>query len=111
MELPKDLKSDISDYCRVNNITNIDEFTIKLIKQGFTIEKFGATPVIKTVEKIVEKRVEVPVTMEDSEISENLKKYMGLYEESQEELRKALETIDSLKKVTDNKNKKDIYGE
>jgi hypothetical protein len=75
MELPKSLKDEIWDYCRVNNISNIDEFTLKLLKQGFTVEKFGATPTAKEkiiekevekivevqVEKIVEKRIEVPI--------------------------------------------------
>jgi hypothetical protein len=63
MEIPKELKNDIWDYCRNNNITNIDEFSLKLLKQGFTIEKFGATPIQKTieVEKIVEKIIEKPV--------------------------------------------------
>lgn len=61
MELPKNLKDEIWDYCRVNNISNIDEFTIKLVRQGFTVEKFGATPSTKIVEKEVEKIVEVPV--------------------------------------------------
>ena len=61
MDLPKNLKDEIWDYCRVNNIPNIDEFTLKLVKQGFTVEKFGATPTTKVVEKEVEKIVEVPV--------------------------------------------------
>jgi hypothetical protein len=61
MDLPKNLKDEIWDYCRVNNISNIDEFTLKLVKQGFTVEKFGATPTTKVVEKEVEKIVEVPV--------------------------------------------------
>jgi hypothetical protein len=63
MELPKELKNDIWDYCRNNNITNIDEFTLKLVKQGFTVEKYGATPIQKTieVEKIVEKIIEKPI--------------------------------------------------
>jgi hypothetical protein len=66
MELPQQLKNEIWDYCRLNNITNIDEFTVKLVKQGFTVEKFGATPSVaeKIVEKIVEKMVEVPVEVE-----------------------------------------------
>ena len=64
MELPKDLKDEIWGYCRLNDIPNIDEFNIKLIRQGFTVEKHGSTPfkpteVIKEVEKIVEKEVEV----------------------------------------------------
>jgi hypothetical protein len=61
MEIPKELNNEIWEYCRSNNITNIDEFTLKLLKQGFTAEKFGATPTTKTVEKIVEKTIEVPV--------------------------------------------------
>lgn len=63
MEIPKELKDEIKNYCGVNGIPNIDEFTLKLIKQGFTVEKFGATPVAneKIVEKVVEKIVEVPV--------------------------------------------------
>ena len=61
MEIPNDLKGEIWDFCRANNITNIDEFTLKLLKQGFTSEKFGSTPMIKTIEKEVEKIVEVQV--------------------------------------------------
>lgn len=63
MELTKELNDEIWNYCRANNITNIDEFKIKCLKQGFTTEKFGATPTIKEkiVEKEVEKIIEVPV--------------------------------------------------
>lgn len=61
MEIPKDLKNEIWDYCRANNITNIDEFTLKCLRQGFSVEKFGATPITRVVEKEVEKIVEVPV--------------------------------------------------
>jgi len=61
MEIPDNLRKEIEQYCRVNNISNIDEFTLKLIKQGFTMEKFGATPATTIVEKEVEKIVEVPV--------------------------------------------------
>ena len=61
MEIPKELKNDIWDYCRANNITNIDDFTLKCLKQGFSVERYGATPVTRTIEKEVEKIVEVPV--------------------------------------------------
>jgi len=63
MEVNKELNDEIWNYCRANNITNIDEFMLKCLKQGFTVEKFGATPTIKEkiVEKEVEKIVEVPV--------------------------------------------------
>jgi chromosome segregation ATPase len=77
MEIPKKLKDEIWEYCRLNDISNIDDFVIKMVRQGYTVEKFGSTPlgngevtevekvieVIKevTVEKIIEKIVEVPV--------------------------------------------------
>ena len=63
MEVPKKLKDEIWEYCRLNDISNIDEFIIKMIRQGYSVEKFGATPLgaieVKEVEKIVEKVVEV----------------------------------------------------
>ena len=65
MEIPKKLKDEIWEYCRVNDIPNIDEFIIKMVQQGYTVEKFGSTPLgtgeVKEVEKIVEVVKEVPV--------------------------------------------------
>lgn len=70
MELPKNIKDEIWEYCRVNDISGVDDFIIKMVKQGFTSEKFGAVPWEKEaeikeveVEKIVEKEIikEIPV--------------------------------------------------
>jgi hypothetical protein len=65
MEIPKNLKDEIWEYCRLNDISNIDEFIVKMVRQGYTVEKFGATPLgtteVKEVEKIVEVIKEVPV--------------------------------------------------
>jgi hypothetical protein len=74
------------------------------------VEKIVEVP----VEKIVEKIVEVPVTMVDDEVSENLKKYIKLYEETQSNLNNALNEIADIKKQLDlekARNKKDLYGE
>ena len=65
INIPKDIELDIKAYCDLNEITNINDFTIKLLKQGYTMEKYGATPqtiekIVET-EKIVEKIIEVPV--------------------------------------------------
>jgi hypothetical protein len=107
MQIPKVLNDEIWDYCRLNNITSIDDFTIKLVRQGFTIEKFGATPVAN--ERIVEKIVEVPVEVikeinvaDDAEIirlNEVIVKLNG-----------ELDTI-KLELENEKKKKKDIYGE
>lgn len=70
MELPKEIKDEIWNFCRTNNIPSVDNFIIKMVKQGFTSEKYGSTPwdkpaeiVEKIIEKVVEKEVikEVPV--------------------------------------------------
>lgn len=65
MEIPKDIELDIKSHCELNNISNINDFILKLLKQGYTMEKYGATPqtiekIVET-EKIIEKVVEVPV--------------------------------------------------
>ena len=60
--------SDILDYCKLNNIDDIDLFVSQCFKQGFDIKKYGLlgktlndgeNDLIKEV--IVEKLVEVPV--------------------------------------------------
>jgi len=66
MELPKDIQNEIWDYCRMNSITNVDQFIINMVKQGFNVEKYGTSPIMpqvieKEIEKIVEKVIEVPV--------------------------------------------------
>lgn len=70
MEVSKELNDEIWNYCRANNITNIDEFMTKCLKQGFTAEKFGATPSVR--EKIVEKEVEKIVEVEVEKIVEKI---------------------------------------
>jgi hypothetical protein len=129
MEIPNNLKDEIWNYCRTNNITNIDEFTLRLLTQGFTIEKFGATPKTNVIEKEVEKIIEVPVekiiekevyitddsqakfladkvvTLEEEleSIRKNYKKEIETYQAQVVKLTGELDTI--------KKNKNDIYGE
>lgn len=129
MEIPKNLKDEIWKYCFSNDITDIDGFMLKLLRQGFTTEKFGSTPFkqeekIKEVEKIVEvvKEVEVikevPIT-NDEEIKKLADKLNNVEVENAE-LTTTLETLKGeLDKVQEelnlerNKPKKenDIYGE
>jgi thiamine kinase-like enzyme len=61
MKISKKLKDEIWEYCRLNDISNVDEFTINMVQQGFTVEKFGATPFGEGEVKEVEKIIEVPV--------------------------------------------------
>jgi hypothetical protein len=77
MEMPKDLKDEIKKYCRLNDITDLNAFMVKMLRQGYNSEKYGPTPflpnqkqpeiiekeVIREVEVIkeIEKIVEIPV--------------------------------------------------
>lgn len=128
MEIPKELNNEIWDYCRANNIPNIDDFIVKLVKQGFTVEKFGATPQTREkivekvvekivevpVEKVIEKIIEVPIQMVDNEMSESLKNSILKVSELTGQLNDANSEIENLKKnleIEKSKKKFDIYGE
>lgn len=132
MKIPYELEQDILQYCKANDITDIDKYLIRIIKTAQTIEKFGATPTIKekivekivevTVDKIVEveKIVELPVEKnvyitDDSQISlltdeiNTLKVERDEYKKKLDDLSKELELSQENLKIE--KNRKDIYGE
>lgn len=115
MELPKNIKDEIWEYCRLNDISGIDDFIVKMVKQGFTSEKFGSTPwskepEVKEVEKIVTKEVkvevikEVPVEVIKEVYITDDKKTNKLSEElnkTKEELKKITEdNLDIVNKLT-----------
>ena len=60
IKIPSKLSNEITDYCKVNNIGDVDDFILKVMKKGFDLEKWGdinftledAAPEIE--EKIVE---------------------------------------------------------
>ncbi len=109
MTLPKQLNDEIWDYCRVNNVTNIDDFTTKLVKQGFTVEKFGATP--QNNERIVEKIVEVPIEkVIEKEVYVTNDEEVKKLTDKVSELTKELESVKQELEV-ERKKKRDIYGE
>lgn len=102
MEIPKNLRDDIWEYCRVNNIPNVDEFTINMMKQGFTAEKYGATPFIKepeVIEKVVEveviKEVEVPV---EKIVTKTVEVEKEVYITDDSETKKLTDRIEALEK-------------
>lgn len=74
MKVPKKLKDEMLEYCKLNNISDIDDFMLKAIKQGFNIEKYGTAPfkiggkelevIEKEVIKVITATTEVEVVRE-----------------------------------------------
>lgn len=74
MKIPKKLKDEVWEYCRLNDITDIDAFILKSVQQGFNIEKYGATPfkiggkesevIEKEVVKVITATTEVEIIKE-----------------------------------------------
>lgn len=44
MQVPDRLKNEIWDYCRANDITDVESFMVRLLERGFSVEKYGETP-------------------------------------------------------------------
>ena len=71
MELPKDLKDKVWNYCRLNDITDVNGFIIKTLKKGLDVEVYGLLgKTLNEGEKdlktggIEEKRAEIEVIRE-----------------------------------------------
>lgn len=66
------LDNEFIQYCKLNNIENIEEFAKEVFNQGFTIIKYGAIPQIdiKTETKVVKagiRKVETDIIVEQGE--------------------------------------------
>lgn len=109
MEIPKELKDEIWNYCKVNDITNIDGFIIKLLSQGFTAEKYGAAPSIfnKLAPKIPVEEIK-PITLE---VPETIKKHAATVKTVKDKIEAEVKINNKEISARDQKNKKDIYGE
>lgn len=59
----KDLENDIINYCKLNNIEDIEKFKIDCFKKGYNIEKYGLLGEIDET-KIIEKEIIKEVVVE-----------------------------------------------
>lgn len=93
IEIAKNLEKEINDYCKINKIDNVNDFINKIIKSGFTIEKFGNHPPEEIINK---KRKSKPIEVESEEPVKETK------------IKQKLQVIEKTKKI---ESKRDIYGE
>jgi hypothetical protein len=127
--ISESILSEIKQYCILNKIDNIDMFINKLIKQGLIIEKYGATPAGKIVEKEIIKEVPVEV-IKEVEVKVPVEVIKEVYITDNNKLNELLNETSELKSqlvskelvILSNekelerlreelKNKKNIYGE
>jgi hypothetical protein len=96
MEIKSNVYDEISEYCKLNDIENVENFIYKLIRTAFAIEKYGNTP-----------NITIPIP---EEVIEPIEEPM---EEPIEELK--VEEIIPIVEIKIENNKKpndiDLYGE
>ena len=93
-----DLVKQIDEYCKLNNITDINKYINQLLRDGFNVAKYGSGPFTsQPQEKIVEKevRVEVEVPVEVEKIVEK-EKIVHVSDDA-----KVNELLDKIKKLED----------
>jgi pentatricopeptide repeat protein len=52
LNINKQLHNDIKQYCKLNNIDDVEKFCNQMIEKGFTIEKYGDKPNIVSPNKV-----------------------------------------------------------
>jgi hypothetical protein len=76
VEIPTKLKEEIVNFCRVNSIDDVDNFMLKMLRQGFNIEKYGLlSPLVVTLPISGEvMHVTEPIQVNQEDISTKNKK-------------------------------------
>lgn len=68
VELPEKIYDEIKEYCRVNNIDDVDKFIRKILNQGFTTEKWGVIGENKEPKKEIVERIIISAVTSEPEI-------------------------------------------
>ena len=67
------LQKEIEAYCKLNEIEDVDGLINKMLKQGFTVEKYGELPASPPKEKIVGvNQYKVNIKIEEEKIIEEI---------------------------------------
>lgn len=88
MEINKKLLKDITQYCNLNDIENIEEEINKYIQIGFNVIRFGTAPFQEYQEEVVIKKQKTVKNKKEeisSEKTEDIKE--EILQESEEEIK------------------------
>jgi hypothetical protein len=102
----KQIENDFLSFCKLNNITDTEQFMYECFKKGYYIEKYGLLgedDEIKPWEVIVEKEVPVEVVKEVVVGSKDCDEKLELMSKTVQTLR--TETIEKDKKILEQETK------
>ena len=71
ISIPSITSKQIKEYCSINSIDNIEGFCVKCLMKGFSIEKFGNSPLDKIK---MENGIDTEKKEQESVKNENIKK-------------------------------------
>lgn len=71
ISIPSITYKQIKEYCSINSIDNIEEFCVECLMKGFSIEKFGNSPLDKIK---MENGIDTEKKEQESVKNENIKK-------------------------------------
>ena len=71
ISIPSITSKQIKEYCSINSIDNIERFCVECLMKGFSIEKFGNSPLDKIK---MENGIDTEKKEQESVKNENIKK-------------------------------------
>ena len=71
ISIPPIISKQIKEYCSINSIDNIEGFCVECLMKGFSIEKFGNSPLDKIK---MENGIDTEKKEQESVKNENIKK-------------------------------------
>ena len=82
LNIEKHLTDDIEQYCKLNNIADVNKFCNELLQKAFTAEKYGNIPSFISIkpkpvqeEPIIQPQVEEPQKIEKKKNSDDYEIY------------------------------------
>lgn len=88
MEINKKLLKDITQYCNLNEIENIEEEINKYIQIGFNVIRFGTAPFQEYQEEVVIKKQKTVKNKKEEIFSEKIEDIKEeILQESEEEIK------------------------
>ena len=114
------MKKEFEDYCKLNEIEDVEHFIKKCTKDGLTLDKYGVAPFLPKsqiqevpvekeiiIEKIVTKEVKDTQLIEELEkLKKELVEKNNTINEQKEELKKQEDVLEHFKQVTVNRRTK-----